>query len=162
MIDGLKRGKYLVSVYGTVPVRKQMTAILTEKDRARTAPAPLMPPYLQNFLNIVNWCIHSSWSLSWYVRQKVQSVPALYPSVDSSLPECVCLFLLFYGRQLRWLVWRKRNYRNVIFYAVLKTVLRIRIRSRRISMFLGLLGPDPLVRDPDLAPEPDPSIIKQK
>jgi hypothetical protein len=31
-------------------------------------------------------------------------------------------------------------------------------------MYLGLLDPDPLVRvmDPDLAPDPDPSIIKQK
>jgi hypothetical protein len=31
-------------------------------------------------------------------------------------------------------------------------------------MFLGLLdpNPDPLVRDTDPAPDPDPSIIKQK
>ncbi len=42
--------------------------------------------------------------------------------------------------------------------AVLK--IQIRIRIRRIRMFLGLLDPDPLVRgmDPDL----DPSIINQK
>ncbi len=41
-----------------------------------------------------------------------------------------------------------------------RTVLRIwiRIRIRRIHMFLGLPYPDPLVRDMD----PDPSIIKQK
>ena len=39
---------------------------------------------------------------------------------------------------------------------MLKTVLRIRIR--RIPMFLGLLDPDPLVRGTD----PDPSTIKQK
>jgi hypothetical protein len=40
------------------------------------------------------------------------------------------------------------------------TVLRIRIR--RIRMFLGLLNPDlgPLIRGMD--PDPDPSIIKQK
>jgi hypothetical protein len=40
-----------------------------------------------------------------------------------------------------------------------KLVLRIRIH--RIHMFLGLLDPDPLVRDmdPDLALVPDPSII---
>ncbi len=48
----------------------------------------------------------------------------------------------------------------------LLTVLRIRIR--RIHMFLGLLDwdPDPLVRgmdpDPDPASDPDPSIIKQR
>jgi hypothetical protein len=34
----------------------------------------------------------------------------------------------------------------------------LRIRIRRIRMFLGLLDPDPLVRDMDT----DPSIIKQK
>jgi hypothetical protein len=34
----------------------------------------------------------------------------------------------------------------------------LRIRIRRIHMFLGLPDPDPLVRDTD----PDPSIIKQK
>ncbi len=34
----------------------------------------------------------------------------------------------------------------------------MRIRIRRIHMFLGLPDPDPLVRDPD----PDPSTIKQK
>jgi hypothetical protein len=34
------------------------------------------------------------------------------------------------------------------------------IRIRRIRMFLGLLDPDPLVRDPD--PDPAPAIIKQK
>jgi hypothetical protein len=39
-------------------------------------------------------------------------------------------------------------------------VLRIRIRIHRIRMFLGLLDPDPLVRDMD--PDSDPSIIKQK
>ncbi len=42
--------------------------------------------------------------------------------------------------------------------AVLRT--RIRIRTRRIHMFLGILDPDPdtLVRGMD----PEPSIIKQK
>jgi len=36
-----------------------------------------------------------------------------------------------------------------------KTVLRIRIRIRRIRMFLGLLDPDPLVKglDPASAPK---------
>jgi hypothetical protein len=34
----------------------------------------------------------------------------------------------------------------------------LRIRIRRIRMFLALLDPDPLVRGMD----PDPSIIKQK
>jgi hypothetical protein len=29
-------------------------------------------------------------------------------------------------------------------------------------MFLGLMDPDPLVRGMDPAPDPDPSIIKQK
>jgi hypothetical protein len=45
-------------------------------------------------------------------------------------------------------------------------LLRIRIRIYWIYMFLGLLepDPDPLVRgmDPDWAPDPDPSTIKQK
>ncbi len=41
---------------------------------------------------------------------------------------------------------------------------QMRIRIRRIRMFLGLLDPDQLVRGtaPDTAPDPDPSIIKQK
>jgi hypothetical protein len=45
-------------------------------------------------------------------------------------------------------------------YLKKKTVLRIRIR--RILMFLGLLDPDrdPLARGKD--PDPDPSIIEQK
>ena len=39
-----------------------------------------------------------------------------------------------------------------------------RIRIHRIHMFLGLLDPDPLVRgmDPDLDPDPNPSVSKQK
>ncbi len=43
---------------------------------------------------------------------------------------------------------------------MLRAVLRIRIRTHRIHMFLGLRDPDldPLVRDMD----PDPSIIMQK
>ncbi len=49
---------------------------------------------------------------------------------------------------------------------VFQAVLRIRIRIRRIRMFLGLLdpAPDQLVRgmDPDPASDPDPSIAKQK
>jgi hypothetical protein len=32
----------------------------------------------------------------------------------------------------------------------------------RIRMFLGLLDPDPLERDMDPAPAPEPSIIKQR
>jgi hypothetical protein len=47
-----------------------------------------------------------------------------------------------------------------------QTVFRIRIRIRIhwIHMFLGLpdLDSDPLVRGMDPAPDPDPSIIKQK
>jgi hypothetical protein len=41
-----------------------------------------------------------------------------------------------------------------------KAVLRIRIRICRIRMFLGLLdmGPDPLVRGLDPAPDMDPFI----
>ncbi len=39
-----------------------------------------------------------------------------------------------------------------------EAVLRIRIRIRRIHMFLGLPDPDLLVRDTD----PEPSTIKQK
>jgi|688.fasta_scaffold1426065_1 hypothetical protein len=42
--------------------------------------------------------------------------------------------------------------------ALKEAVLRIRIR--RIRMFLGLLDPDLLARGMD--PDPDPSIIKQK
>ncbi len=41
-----------------------------------------------------------------------------------------------------------------------KAVLRIRIR--RVCMFLGLLDPDPLVRGMDPDPDPDPSITNQK
>jgi hypothetical protein len=41
----------------------------------------------------------------------------------------------------------------------LPAVLRIRIR--RIRMFLGLLDPDPLVRGTDPDPAPDPSIISK-
>ncbi len=39
--------------------------------------------------------------------------------------------------------------------------IQIRIRIHQIQMFLGLPDPDPLVRgmDPELAPDPDPSII---
>jgi hypothetical protein len=36
----------------------------------------------------------------------------------------------------------------------------LRIRIRRIRVFLGLLDPDPLVRG--TGTDPDPSIIKQK
>ncbi len=43
-----------------------------------------------------------------------------------------------------------------------KSVLRIRIRIHRIHMFLGLMDPDPLVRDMDPDSAPDPSIIKKK
>jgi hypothetical protein len=45
-------------------------------------------------------------------------------------------------------------YRLIAHQAVL------RIRIRRIHMFLGLPDPDPLVRGMD--PDPDPSIIMQK
>ncbi len=45
----------------------------------------------------------------------------------------------------------------ILQYLLLQSVLRIRIR-----MFLGLSEPDPLVRGTDPAPDPDPSIIKQK
>ncbi len=45
-------------------------------------------------------------------------------------------------------------------------VFRIRIQIHRIHVFLGLPDPDPLIRgmdpDPDLALDPDPSIIMQK
>ncbi len=47
-----------------------------------------------------------------------------------------------------------------------KAVLRIQIQIliHRIHMFLGLLDPDPdlLVRGMEPAPDPDPSITKQK
>ncbi len=41
---------------------------------------------------------------------------------------------------------------------------KFRIRIHRIHMFLVLPDPDPLVggMDPDMASDPDPSIIKQK
>jgi hypothetical protein len=45
---------------------------------------------------------------------------------------------------------------------LLSTVFRIRIRIHRIHMFLDHKDPDPLVRDMDPDPAPDPSIIKQK
>ncbi len=48
----------------------------------------------------------------------------------------------------------------VLLGHLFKPVLRIRIR--RIHMFLGLLDPDPLVRGKDLDLAPDHSIIKQK
>jgi hypothetical protein len=48
-------------------------------------------------------------------------------------------------------------------YSIYKTVLGIRIWIRRISMFLGLLDPDPdpLVRGmyPDPDPDPNPSFF---
>ncbi len=47
---------------------------------------------------------------------------------------------------------------NTAIYLLLSAMLRIRIRIRRIHMFLGLPDPDQLVRDM----APDPSIIKQK
>jgi hypothetical protein len=40
------------------------------------------------------------------------------------------------------------------------SVAVLRIRVRRIHMFLGILDPDPLVRGSD--PDPAPSIIMQK
>ncbi len=43
---------------------------------------------------------------------------------------------------------------------ITQAVLRIRIR--RIHMFLGLPDPNPLVRDTDTNQDLDPSIIKQK
>ncbi len=48
---------------------------------------------------------------------------------------------------------------NLRYVSVLKPLLgiQIRIRNRRIHIFLGLPDSDPLVRDTD----PDPSIIKQ-
>jgi hypothetical protein len=50
---------------------------------------------------------------------------------------------------------------NVAYYL---PVLRIRIRTRRIRMFLGLLDPDhdPLFRGMDSDPDLEPSLIKQK
>ncbi len=44
---------------------------------------------------------------------------------------------------------------------MMETVLRIRIR--RIHMFLGFLDPDPLVRgvEPEPAPDTDPSVTKK-
>jgi hypothetical protein len=51
---------------------------------------------------------------------------------------------------------------SLIWIFLFTAVLRIRIRIRRISKFLRILGPDPdsLVRG--MGPDPDPSIIKQK
>ncbi len=48
-------------------------------------------------------------------------------------------------------------------YDLFPPVFRIQIRIR-IHMILGLPDPDPFVRgmDPDLAPDPDPSVIMQK
>jgi hypothetical protein len=61
---------------------------------------------------------------------------------------------------------RSRFVRRLILLSSLFPVFRIHIRIRRIHMFLGLPDPhpDPLVRDmdPDSAPDPDPSIVKQK
>ena len=49
---------------------------------------------------------------------------------------------------------------NVLITGDFQAVFRI--RNHRIHMFLGLPAPDPLVRDEDPNPAPDPSIIKQK
>ncbi len=53
-------------------------------------------------------------------------------------------------------------YSSPLYFLILEAVLRIRIR--RIHMFLSLPDqhPDPLVRDMDPDPDPGPSIIKQK
>jgi hypothetical protein len=57
---------------------------------------------------------------------------------------------------------KKSLAKNLLFVAVLR--IRIRIRIHQIHVFLGLQDPDPLVRgmDPDPALDPDPSIIMQK
>jgi hypothetical protein len=64
------------------------------------------------------------------------------------MTDCVSPIYKFYLTQLK----------TTFSFGVSITVLRIRIR--RIRMFLGLLDPDPLVRGMD--PAPDPSIIDQK
>jgi hypothetical protein len=53
---------------------------------------------------------------------------------------------------------------STYYYKGLRSQVVLRIRIHRIHVFLGLLDPDPLVRrmDPDPAPDPVPSIIKQK
>jgi hypothetical protein len=51
----------------------------------------------------------------------------------------------------------KENIKHTVFF---KTVLGIQIRNRiRIRMFLGLLDPDPLVRDTDPDPVLDTSLF---
>jgi hypothetical protein len=47
-----------------------------------------------------------------------------------------------------------------VFMTEFQAVFRIRIRMHWIHMFLGLPDPDLLVRG--MAPDPDPSIVKQK
>jgi hypothetical protein len=58
------------------------------------------------------------------------------------------------------------RYKKKIFKKGFLSVLRIRIQIHRIHTLSGLLvtDPDPLVRgmDPGPAPDPDPSITKQK
>jgi hypothetical protein len=60
-------------------------------------------------------------------------------------------------------VWHRHICGTSMLAKLYHVVLRIQIRSRirRIRMFLGLLDPDPFARCTDLAPDLDPSIIKQ-
>jgi hypothetical protein len=56
------------------------------------------------------------------------------------------------------------NYLDTILQNIVPISVPDRIRIHRIHRILGLPDPDPLVRGiyPDLASDPDPSIIKQK
>jgi hypothetical protein len=58
----------------------------------------------------------------------------------------------------------RNNDKNRNKLAVLRTLIRIRIRIHRINMFFGLLDPDPdqLVRGMDPAPDPAPDLNKKK
>jgi hypothetical protein len=47
-----------------------------------------------------------------------------------------------------------------LLLSLTKTIANKDSFQYKIRMFLGILDPDPLVRDTD--PDPDPSIIKQK
>ncbi len=76
------------------------------------------------------------------VESKIRSF--LKPQIQFAAPDPDS-FIRYLGNNLNWLIYW-------YFFTLIDAVLGI-----RFSRFLGLLDPDPLVRDTD----PDPSIIKQ-
>ncbi len=62
---------------------------------------------------------------------------------------------IWYGMCMYCMIKLYANYVSLVMHPML------RIRIRRIPMFLALPDPDPLVRGTDPVTDPDPSIIKQ-